>query len=155
MISRIKTIRAMVLEDKARFAQYCALALICLGAFLYAVYHVEIMGKYSTQYTPDEGNYIEMARRMLNGGPYGYWGDTPDAYVSPGLPVFLVALMALFGSGLKGIYCIQLVQCVQLSATVFLLICLACSSRGGAGWAFWQACFSPLTASPIYTYFGY
>ena len=135
MTARIKRAEKWLLEDKVSLAQLCALALICLGSFLFAVYHVEFMGKYSTQYTPDEERYINMARRVLAGGYYSYWGYGPDAVVSPGLPIFLVGLMAIFGSGPQGIYCIQLVQCLLLAATVLCTYLLAVqfTGRRGAG----------------------
>ncbi len=135
MTARMKKCEEWLLKDKVRLIQLTALALICLGSFLFALYHVEFMGKYSTQYTPDEERYINMARRVLAGGYYSYWGYGPDAVVSPGLPIFLVGLMAIFGSGPQGIYCIQLVQCLLLAATVLCTYLLAVqfTGRRGAG----------------------
>lgn len=133
MTARMKKCEEWLLKDKVRLIQLTALALICLGSFLFALYHVEAMGKYNTEYTPDEEHYIKMARRVLNGEYYGYWGCGPDAVVSPGLPIFLVCLMAAFGSGPQGINCIQLVQCLLLAATVLFTYLLAVRLTGKRG----------------------
>ena len=54
MTARMKKCEEWLLKDKVRLIQLTALALICLGSFLFALYHVEAMGKYNTEYTPDE-----------------------------------------------------------------------------------------------------
>lgn len=107
-----------------RWVQWGVIALICLGGFLCAVYFAQTMGKYSTEYSPDEGNYIAMAKRLLNEKYYSYWGEGPDAYVSPGYPLFLTACMAVFGTDLEGIFCIKLVQGLLAAGTVFLTFLL-------------------------------
>lgn len=133
MAARIQRLKGWLQEDKARTAQLCALFLICLGAFLYGLYTIELWGRYSTEYTPDEGHYIEMAKRLLAGEYYGYWGGGPDAVVSPGQPVYLVICMAVFGTGLEGIYRIKVLQCVLLAATVFCVYLLGAQLTGRRG----------------------
>ena len=107
-----------------RWVQYGVIALICLIGFLYAVHIAQTMGKYSVEYSPDEGNYIAMAKRLLNEHYYSYWGEGPDAYVSPGYPLVLTACMAIFGTDLEGIFCIKVVQGLLAAATVFLTFLL-------------------------------
>lgn len=101
-----------------------AAALVCLCSLLYGAYCAWMINPYSTQYSPDEGNYIEMARRLLSEHVYSYWGHGPDAYVSPGFPLFLAAGMAIFGTGVEGILCIKLVQCGLAACTVALTMLL-------------------------------
>jgi hypothetical protein len=47
-------------------------------------------------YAPDSLHYLAMARRLLEGGGYSYWGGSPDAYVSPGYPLLVAGLFHLF-----------------------------------------------------------
>lgn len=118
----------MLEERKARrleIAKWIYLALICLVSLGYCLYFVESFGKYSEAYTPDEGNYIAMAKRLIEEGCYSYWGGTPDAYVSPGFPLFLVLCMKVFGTDLAAIHCIKIVQAVLSSLTVLLTFFLA------------------------------
>lgn len=56
------------------WCKWGGLALICITAFLYSLFYVETAGKYSTSYSPDEGNYINMAKRLLSEGVYSFWG---------------------------------------------------------------------------------
>ena len=68
----------------------------------------------------DETNYIATAERLLTDRVFSFWGDGPDAYVSPGYPVFLTIVFALFGTGIRGITAVRLLQCLMTGATVFL-----------------------------------
>ncbi len=98
---------------------------VCGIALSYCLYCSENFGKYSEYYGPDEGHYIEMAKRIINEKTYGYWGEESDAYVSPGYPMFLVMCMKIFGQGVQGIHYIKIVQGVLFSLTVLLVYYLA------------------------------
>ena len=86
------------------------MVLVCAIAFAYAVVYIVRQGRFSESYSPDEGHYIAMAQRLLTEGYYSYWGGAPDAYVSPGYPIFLTLCMAVFGTDLQGIDAIKFVQ---------------------------------------------
>ncbi len=101
-----------------------AVALVCLLALLYGIFRTMTIDPYGTQYTPDEKNYINMAKTLLTEHYYSYWGGIPDAYVSPGFPLFLTGWMAIFGTGTDGLLCIKLVQCVLSAGTVALTFLL-------------------------------
>lgn len=107
-------------DGKKRLLQRGAVLLVALFAFAMAFIYMRHFGYYSTHYTPDEGNYIAMARRILTEHVYSYWGEGPDAYVSFGYPLFLAAGMAVFGAELNGLLCIKVIQCILAAGTVFL-----------------------------------
>lgn len=90
-----------------------------IAATCYAVWYVQYWVWY-TDLSPDEGNYIATAQRLLSDHIFSFWGHGPDAYVSPGYPLFLAFFFALFGSGIRGIYAVRYTQCVLAGATVFL-----------------------------------
>lgn len=114
-----------ILMSNKRLLKYIGVLFTVAFGFLYAMYYVENRDKYGEWgYTPDEGNYISMAKRLLAGGPYSYWGNEPDAYVSPGYPVFLTLCMSVFGTDIKGIYYIKIVQALLFAAIVFLTFLL-------------------------------
>ena len=87
--------------DRAAVLKLCkALGVIavCAIAFAYAVVYILHQGRFEENYSPDESHYIAMAQRLLTEGVYSYWGDGPDAYVSPGYPIFLTLCMAVAGA---------------------------------------------------------
>ena len=107
-------------DSTRRLLQACAILFMCLLSFALVVLYMKRHGFYSTDYSPDEGHYIAMAKRILSEHVYSYWGEGPDAYVSYGYHLFLVLGMAVFGSDLDGLLCIKLVQCAMLAGTVLL-----------------------------------
>lgn len=104
-----------------------------IGALCLCVLILGLSLKPHAYQSPDEKNYIAMAQRMLEGQPYGYWSSKPDAYVSPGMPLFLVAGMAVFGTDMEGIACIKAVQCVLFALTVLLTYILGRQLTGRFG----------------------
>lgn len=71
--------------------------------------------------SPDADNYIAMARQLLDRGVYGYLSTQPNAYVTPGYPLFLTAIFALGGSP----FTVQLIQAVLGALTLLPLALLA------------------------------
>lgn len=76
-----------------------------------------------------------MAQRLLTEGYYSYWGGAPDAYVSPGYPIFLTLCMAVFGTDLQGIDAIKFVQAFLSAGTVFLTFFLGWRLTKSTAWA--------------------
>lgn len=110
--------------SRTQLIKAVCLILVCLLAFSYYVFFIEASGKYSEDYMHDEGNYIAMAKRLVAGEEYSYWGEGSDAYVSPGFPLFLTVCMSIFGTDVQGIHCIKAVQCVLATFTVLLTFIL-------------------------------
>lgn len=112
-------------ERTIQFLKISGIVLICTIALLYSFYYILNVQRFGENYSPDEGRYIELAKRILLEHRYSFWGEEPDAYVSPGYPLFLVACMSLFGSDIYGIDSIKFVQAILFAATVFLVFVLA------------------------------
>ncbi|MBR5453028.1 MAG: glycosyltransferase family 39 protein, partial [Clostridia bacterium] len=67
----------------------------------------------------DGENYLNMASRIADGISYGYLSEAPDAYVTPGYPLFLALFLSLFGES-GGVLSVQIVQSVLGSITAVL-----------------------------------
>ena len=108
-----------------------ALGLAAAAAALYIAYTV---GQYATELTPDEANYIAAARRLVDEHVYSYWGEGPDAYVSPGYPLFLALCYSLFGAGPVLVWA-RVLQCLMAGGTAAMTVLLgrAITGRSGAG----------------------
>lgn len=104
-----------------RTFEFISIAFVVIMAFVYSMFYVNNWYAFTDAYTPDEGNYIAMAKRLLETGVYSYWGGAPDAYVTPGFPMFLVVCMSVFGSDLQGIHDIKIVQACLLALTVLMV----------------------------------
>ena len=55
--------------------------------------------------THDELGYVQMARQLIGRGVYGYYSTTPNAFVTPGYPLFVTVVFKiadLFGAGPSG-----------------------------------------------------
>jgi 4-amino-4-deoxy-L-arabinose transferase-like glycosyltransferase len=76
--------------------------------------------------SPDAENYAAMARQLLDRGVYGYMSEQPNAYVTPGYPLFLTAIFALGGT--EGT--VRIIQAVLGALT---LVPLALIARDAAG----------------------
>ena len=139
-------------SGRQRLAQRAAVLLVCLISFALAFLCMKRFGFYSTDYSPDEGHYIDMARRLLSDHVYSYWGEGPDAYTPYGYPVFLAVGMAIFGSDLNGLLCLKIVHCVLIAATVLLTYLLGKMLTGKFSVGF-IACFL-IAFNPSYYFYG-
>ncbi len=75
---------------------------------------------YGVEFGYDETNYIECAKRLLDTGSFSFWGNGPDAYVTPGFVLWLAAFMSVFGKGSAAVYAVKLAQAILTAADVFL-----------------------------------
>ena len=89
--------------------------------------------------TYDAYNYHNMAKQFLSDGILGYKPDVPsgepNAYVTPGYPLFLSAIYAISPDENAGVYYVKIVQAV-LGTLTALLAYLTARKLGGqlAGW---------------------
>jgi 4-amino-4-deoxy-L-arabinose transferase-like glycosyltransferase len=80
----------------------------------------------------DETNCVAMAERMLDTGVYSFKDAGPDAFVTPGYPVFLAALLWL-GRALRLADQLAVVRLVQAVLSVAALVPLHAATRALGG----------------------
>lgn len=106
--------------DRKNVVVVVALTLMMIISFLLRLKYVQ-----NIQYNlmTDALNYHNMTIQLLNKGIFGYMSDTPNAYVTPGYPLFLALIYSISGID-RGIYTTQMVQHVLgcLSAIVMYII---------------------------------
>lgn len=90
-------------------------ALAVRAAYVLAQYHFNLFG--GAFVGADSTFYLETARNILSGNGFAD-GSAPTAYVTPGFPIFLAGLLAVFGENLLWT---SLFQCL-LSAAVCVFI---------------------------------
>lgn len=76
---------------------------------------------------PDAENYAAMAHQLIDRGVYGYKSTEPNAYVTPGYPLFLAAIYAMGGTDST----IRIVQAFLGALTLLPLCLLAAELIGG------------------------
>ncbi|MBP3284120.1 MAG: glycosyltransferase family 39 protein [Clostridia bacterium] len=114
------------------------IVLILIFSFMiryYAIHHYEYILTY------DALNYHNMAKQFLSDGILGYKADfpsgEPNAYITPGYPLFLAAIYAVSPDENAGIYHVKIVQ--AFLGTLTALIAYFIAKRLGGGLAGWIA----------------
>lgn len=127
---------------RVAFAEGAAFALIFAAALFLRLRYLQFLGD-PGPLEGDARNYDAMVRRLLAGRGYGYWPEGPDAYVTPGFPLFLALIYRLAGgpevaAALTGpLPAVRLVHAVLGAATAVLAGVLA--RQIGGRWAGWVA----------------
>ena len=102
----------------------------------------------------DARNYDAMVRQLLGQGFYGYMSDKPNAYVSPGYPMFLTVLYALLGwegrSPLDAVRWVQVLLGALTVGLVFLVARRACGERAALAAGLVAALYPSLVFLPLY-----
>ena len=100
-----------------------AIAGILLFSFLLKLYYL-----YNIPHPPliyDAHHYDVMARQFLDKGILGYASDKPNAYITPGYPLFLAFLYKIFGyKEASPLMQVRLTQIVLATATLYFLYLL-------------------------------
>ena len=107
-------------RDQITRTQLISLSTVLFITFLFGLYYTRAH-LYSTEFGHDEGYYIEMAKRWVDTGVYAYASDVPNAFVPPGLPVYLALCYKLFGFEPTGLAAIRILQLAFSVLTVFLV----------------------------------
>ena len=92
------------LERYKNLFVFLFLIILVLGALYYRVlfaYNINYTGMHNgTGFGHDEYNYIEMAKNIVDNRMYSYMSDSePNAYVTPGYPLFLALVYYIKGGG--------------------------------------------------------
>lgn len=101
-----------------------ALAVVIIGALALRLWLLQRLEPPVA--APDAENYSIMARQLLEKGLFGYKSEQPNAYVTPGYPLFLTIIYALGGTS-------QTVQIIQVFLGALTLLPLALLARETAG----------------------
>lgn len=103
-------------DRRSTWALLAALAL----TVLLGVYYVSPRLT-SSAFGHDEAYYMAMAQRLVEEHFYSY-GDSgePNAFVPPGLPLYLSLCYIVFGFGPKGLAAMRILQIFYTALTVFL-----------------------------------
>ena len=120
---------------KKRLNELCIIAVLIVSMVIrcYAIHH------YEYRLTYDAWNYHNMAKQFLSEGILGYKTDVPsgepNAYITPGYPLFLSAIYAVSPDENMGIYYVKIVQAVLGTLTALLGYLIAKRLAGNiAGW---------------------
>ncbi|TLM72538.1 MAG: hypothetical protein FDZ70_08335 [Actinobacteria bacterium] len=137
-------------EPPSRGARWPKVMLV-VGIVLYLAFGVIYAARSSaTLSTPlGDGQYYEiMARQILTDHVYGYKSDRPNAYVTPGYPLFLAAVYGVTGHAEEGrpwpvLVALQLLFGAGAIALVYVLGSDLAGERAGAIAAFLFALYPP------------
>jgi 4-amino-4-deoxy-L-arabinose transferase-like glycosyltransferase len=81
--------------------------------------------------THDEIGYSEMTQRLFDKGFMGYWSDVPNAFVTPGYPLFLALLYYITGlADIEFLPAVRTVQVIISIGSIYLVYLIAQKSKG-------------------------
>lgn len=101
----------------------CFVLIFTLAFYL----RVEFIQNVSHDMSPDAVNYFNMARQLIEKGFYGYNSTTPNAYVTPGYPLF-VAINYFIADKLNWSP-LALTRYVQIFLSMCTLVMIYCLTR--------------------------
>lgn len=91
----------------------------------------------------DEIGYHQMALRFLEKGELGYYSDEPNAFVTPGYPIFLAGIYALAKPlDWEPLVTVRVVQAMLSTGIVYLVFKIAASGTG-----FWGGMMAAVLAA--------
>lgn len=146
-------------SDDAGRRRFCSREKLCLYFLLAALFLSLLLGIYyvspcltSSEFGHDESYYMAMAQRLAEEHVYAY-GDSasPNAFVPPGLPLYLCLCYCLFGFGPQGLAIMRILQIGYTVLTVFLVYVFGKQLTGSA-WAGVLAAWMIATNLSFYAY---
>jgi len=116
---------------------------LALGLRLYFLLGIEQPGSFS-----DGQNYNLMVRQLLDKKIYGYHSESPNAYVTPGFPMFLALVYMIHGYNPNSpVTAVRIYQALMMTAAAGLVYLIArriCSKLGAMTAALVAAVYPPL-----------
>lgn len=108
--------------EKSEPISFIVLLIVTL-IFLLGLY-LRLKAVYTIDYklSGDARNYHIMAVQLIEKGIFGYKSTSPNAYVTPGYPLFLVLIYKLFGASAEtGIHTVKIIQAILGSLSIALM----------------------------------
>lgn len=129
MKTAVNTYRTKKIIYWSSIALIFIVALVLRLDFIQSVYH---------KTSPDAVNYAKMADQLLSEGIYGYNSEKPNAYVTPGYPIFLaIHFYTADDWGVDRLALVRYTQVILSMLTLWLIYSLAyrlsASRRAAAG----------------------
>lgn len=108
------------------------IVLIGLNYRLIFAYNIHFTNLHmGTQFGHDEYYYIKMAQNIVRHGVYGYMTDAaPNAYVTPGYPLFIAAVFSVFGD--ESVIYVKVIQAFLSTASILLVFLIGKRLSGKA-----------------------
>lgn len=126
MLDRLRKISASRAGEIVIICALIALALYLRVSFVYKVHHLPLK-----DYSADAYNYDIMVRQFLDKGFLGYLSATPNAYITPGYPLFLAAIYKAAGyQPTSPLQTVRLVQAIIATLTVLLMYLIGREIKG-------------------------
>lgn len=98
-----------------------------------AYFRVDFIRSVAHGMSHDAKNYSAMARQLLEQGIYGYDSRDPNAYVTPGYPLFLAAIFRIVGYQQRDpLPWVRFAQILLSMLTIIMLFRLSCRIAGRA-----------------------
>lgn len=118
-------------SGRNRYLSILALLLVTLFA-LYLRGWFLVSVPQPTELKGDAQNYRVMAIQLVERRVYGYMSEEPNAYVTPGYPLFLAVIRAIARDDISMLSAVRWVQAILSGLTALLIGLCACKASGRA-----------------------
>lgn len=113
-------------EKKYRYALWiCIVAMLTIGTVATLKYGNYFLLGDLNKLNNDDVRYFHTAKVLADQGKMVYHGMEPTLFIMPGYPLFLAAIVKIFGGGSTGLIAIRLAQLVLQCISLYVLYFLA------------------------------